>query len=388
VALFGLGVLLDAPYLKRHWLDFGLRVLFAAALPLILRFGLRRGAGHFWAYYAQQGMFWFPLLFCAYARTRRDERLLRALKVVLLVCLVVTTLTTIGWLIQGMLRGGRVYAYARSLGSGEPGFEAYFKELMLRNIGGYDFVYATTLSLPLSCYAAIQSRGWKRAGFILLCAGQLAMVALSQYNYATLFSAAIVGLELVAACLRLLFKKITGRPLSMALSLGLAAIPFVLLYLLRVPLVTWVASVAKDIGFSNTAYSFQQLLSALTGGAVDSASRLEYYRLPIQGFLRSPWLGSLAGHPPLLSQHSEILDLLSAVGLVGAAAVAFMIAWVGRGSLGGVKSHDAAPHLALQGMALLACALLGTVTFSRDIPLVLCAGALLALEGRGKVVRQ
>jgi len=379
VALFGVGVLLDTAYLKRQWLDFLLRVLFAAVLPLILWFYLQRGGGLFWGYYGQQGMFWFPVLFCAYARTRGDKRLWRFVKITVLACVAITTLTTIGWLIQGILRGGRVYAYSRSLGSGEPGRDAYLKELMLRNIGGYDFVYATTLALPITCYAVFASRGWRRALFITLCAAQLVMVVLSQYTYALIFAVSIIMVEWLAAFIRFIARKLQ-RPLRVGPSLLWALFPLVLAFLLRLPLIAGLASFSESAGFQSIAHSLRLLLGALTGNITVDPSRLDFYRLPLEAWSRSPWIGLVAGGTSMLSQHSDILDLLAGVGLVGSIAVIGMIYGMGRGMLSGMKRHPAVPHFMLQGAILLGCALLGTVTYSRDIALLLCVGLLLGLE--------
>lgn len=381
VALFGLGLLLDAPYLKAHWPRLLLQVLLAAALPLALRFFLRRGTDQFWGYYAQQGMFWFPLLFCAYARHRGDPRLWRWVRGALVFALVLTTLTTLGWLIQGMLRGDRVYAYARSLGSGEPGREAYLKELMLRNIGGYDFIYASALSLPLTCYAMGKSRGWKRAGFAAFCALQYGMIALSQYTYATIFATALLGMEALALLLRLAAARLFKRPLSVMASL-LWTLPLLAgIFLARVPLVSWAASLCHQLGLENFSISLSQLLSAMTAGLADSGSRLEYYRLPLEGIAASPLLGALPGSGAPLSKHSDLLDLLSALGLLGAALFLTLVWLLSRGSLKGLAQSAAKPHLLLQGAALLAFCLLATVFYSREIPLVLCLGAAFAIPG-------
>lgn len=382
IALFGLGILLDSAYLRLNWFDFLLRVLCAAALPLILWFFLRRGGNNFWGYYVQQGMFWFPVLFCAYARNRGDERLWRFLEGTLLACFLITTLTTIGWLVEGILREGQVYAYSRSLGSGEPGREVYLKELMLRNIGGYDFVYASTLVIPMTCYAIKKHDGLKRLGFLALCVAQVIMIALSQYTYALIFAVALIALELVAGFVRRFSRKALHRPLGVMASFLWALLALFVVFLARVPLVSWGASLCENLGFSNLAYSLSQLLNVLTGSALDSASRIEYYRLPLEGIAQSPWLGSLLGGTRLLSQHSDLLDLLSGVGVVGAVATLSMICRMGRGLLRGISKSDARPQLLLQYVALLLCALLGTVIYSRDIPLILCAGAMLVLEPR------
>ena len=377
VCLFGAGVLLDRPYLKARWIGFSLRCLCAAALPLVMRFFLRRGAESFAGYYAQQVMFWFPLLWCGYARARDDGRVWRFLKAALLGAMVVTTLTTIGWLVQGILRGGRVYAYSRSLGWGGPGQEAYLKELMGRNIGGYDFIYASMLSLPLVCYAVLITRGWKRAGWAGFCGAQLVMIALSQYTYGLIFAVTLVALELLAACLRWLVRKIRKQSLGVAHSLLWVLPLFGVVYFLRIPLAQGASFLCRQIGFESFAYSLDQLVNVLTGNMAGAASRMDYYRLPLDGLAASPLIGALPGMNAPLSQHSDLLDLLSATGVLGTAAFLSLIVFMARGCLRGLGSSTAKPHLYLQYAALLAFALLGTVTYSRDIPLVLCTGALL-----------
>lgn len=259
VGVFGLGVLLDAAYLKKRWAWLLLRACCAAAMPLVLWFFLSRGGGNFAGFYVQQAMFWFPLVFCAYARERGDGRMWRWLKPLLLAVMVATTLTTVGWLVEGMLRGGRVYAYSRSLGSGEPGREAYLKELMLRNIGGYDFVYATVLSLPLTCIGVQRARGWRRAGYAAFLGAQVVMIVLSQYTYAMVFAAAILAVELTALAVRAVSR---GR-VKMGASLLWGLVPVVAVYLLRFPLVTLAADICEGLGLSNLCVQ----LSAAPAGA-------------------------------------------------------------------------------------------------------------------------
>ena len=380
VGLFALGVLLDGSYLRQEWGDFLLRVFSAAALPLVFWFFLRRGAGHFLGYYLQQGMFWFPLLYCAYARKRQDSRLWRFLFGTVLVCLAITTMTTIGWLVQGILRGGKVYAYSRSLGSAEPGREAYLKELMLRNIGGYDFVYATVLSLPITWYAMLCQSGRKKLALALFLCLQVVMVMLSQYTYGLVFTAVLMFVEGLGLFARNLSQRLGKRQLSVGVSFLWGALPLALCWIFRTQLVAGLAALCGRIGFTNVAYSLEQLLNILTGNGVDAASRLDYYRLPLQGIRQSPFVGSLLGNPFQLSQHSDVLDLLSGVGVIGAALVGLMVVIIGRGLCQGLTKSEAFPHFVLQWMAFAACAILGTVTYSRDISLVLCVSVLLALE--------
>lgn len=375
VLIFAVGVALDGQYLVKNWLYMGLRALCMAAMPLVWYHFMQRGGTGFAGFYVQNAMFWFPLVFVGYARDRGDARLWRHVKPVLLAAMVITTLTSIGWLIQGMLRGGRVYAYSRSLGSAEPGREAYLKELMLRNIGGYDFVYATVVSLPLTCIGIQASHGWRRGLFAALLSAQAVMVVLSQYTYAMVFAAVILAVELAAAIARKLWHVKPG------VSLLCGLIPLVVVFLLRVPLVTWVAALCDQVGFSNFSFSLKQLLVAMEGGITDEASRLQYYLLPLEGIRRSPFIGSLLGGEKLLSQHSDILDLLSGMGIVGTALVGGMLWLMGRGALRRLNACPYKAQLLMMALALAVTALLGTVVYSRDIMVVVAMGTLLVLEG-------
>ena len=377
VALFGLGVVLDWTYFKKHFGDLCLRAACAAGLPLILRVFAGRGGANFAGYYVSQVMFWFPLVFAGYARQKGDRRLWQGLRWILLGAVTITVLTTIGWLIQGMLRGGRIYAYSRSLGYAGEGREAYLKELMLRNIGGYDFVYAMVAAMPLACILIERSSGWKRAAFGALLAAQTVMIVLSQYTYAMLYAAAILAVEGIALVIRSLSKGRVGKGASLLWALA----PFVLAFLFRKPLVGLAADVSRSVGMTNMAHSFDELLLALQGQATGADSRLTYYLTAAEGFLHSPLLGSLTGGERLLSLHSDLLDLLSGTGVIGTGLCFGMILCMGRGLLRGVKEHPQRAQLAVMLCAVLVTALLGTVVYSRDIMAVAAIGTLLVLEG-------
>ena len=371
VALFGVGVLLDGSWLKAHGWRTLLRAACAALMPVILRVFLARGGENGAGFYVQQAMFWFPVVFAGYARERDDSHLWRWVRPLMLAVVTVTTLTTIGWLIQGMLRGGRVYAYSRSLGYGAGGEaqEAYLKELMLRNIGGYDFVYATVAALPLTCLGIQRSGGWRRAAFCALLAAQAVMVA--------------AGI-LVVEGLALVVRSASRGRVGLGASLLWGGLPLLAAFLLRVPLTALAANVCEGLGLSNFAFSFRQLLLALEGGVTSADSRLGYYLTALEGFARSPITGSMFGGEKLLSQHSDILDALSGTGVLGTALMGGMVWLMGRGALRGLKKSPARAHLILTGIAVGVTALLGTVVYSRDIAAVAMMGALLILEGETK----
>ncbi|MBP3645749.1 MAG: hypothetical protein J6K55_04930 [Clostridia bacterium] len=377
VALFAVGAVLDWTYFKANFIDLFLRAACAVLLPLGLRVFMNRGGTNFAGFYVQQVMFWFPLIFAGYARRRGDRRLWKPLRWILLLTVAVTVCTTIGWLIQGMLRGGRIYAYSRSLGYAGEGREAYLKELMLRNIGGYDFVYAMVAALPLTCILIQQHKGARRGAFILLAALETVMILLSQYTYAMLYAAAILAVEVLALILRRVSKGKIGLGASLLWSLT----PFILMFLLRQPLAALAADVCRSLGMSNVAFSMEQLLLALQGQATSADSRLSYYLIAVEGFLRSPVFGSMFSSEKLLSLHSDVLDLLSGTGVLGALTAAGMIYLMGRGSLSGARHHPQRAQLIVCACAVVVTALLGTVVYSRDIMAVTMIGTMLILEG-------
>ena len=132
---------------------------------------------------------------------------------------------------------------------------------MLRNIGGYDFVYATVAALPLTCLGIQRSGGWRRAAFCALLAAQAVMVALSQYTYAMLFAAGILVVEGLALVVRSASR---GR-VGLGASLLWGALPLAAAFLLRMPLTALAANMCEGLGLSNFAFSFRQLLLALEG---------------------------------------------------------------------------------------------------------------------------
>ena len=369
--VFAAGVLLDGETFREHWRVFVPRVFCAAALPLLLLFFLNRGGDEPLGYYAQQVMFWFPLLWCGHAARNGEKTMVRFVFAAMLFAFVVTTLTTIGWLVQGMLREeGKVFAYARSLGFGEAGRQDYLNELMGRNIGGYGFVYASVFALPFTFWLTGSVKGWKRGAFAALHCLQLLLIVLSQYTYAILFAGMITAVELLGLLLRKLCKRLTT-----GVSLLCAAVVAAAVLLLRVPLVMGLKALANALHFENIAYSLGQLLAVLTGGGVAEDSRLMAYATSWNSFLASPAVGGLFSGQARLGMHSEVLDSLAGMGVIGTAAYAAGVWLIGRGMGKGLKSSPALPHLILQWTALAAFMAVGTVFYAREIPLAisLCA---------------
>lgn len=191
-----------------------------------------------------------------------------------------------------------------------------------------------------------------------------------------LYAAAILAVEVLA----LLWRRIFKGKLSMGRSLLLGALPLLLVLLLIQPLAQLASAVCMQLGLENFAFSFEQLGLALQGSATDANSRLSHYLVAADGIRQSPLFGDLLGGAQQISYHSDVLDLLSGAGVIGAAIAAGMIWLMGRGSLRGLKSNPHKAQLRLMFAAVFVTGLLGTVVYSRDIPTVVLLGALCVLE--------
>ena len=182
------------------------------------------------------------------------------------------------------------------------------------------------------------------------------------------FTAALLAVELLALLLRKIAKLKTGPSLLWAM------VPFVLVFLFRVPLVNAAAAFCDARGLTSVSHSLHQLLTVLEGGALEGENRLVHYQTAWSGFCASPLLGSLLGGAKRLSQHSEALDLLSGLGMLGTAVFLAMQALMLRGGLRGLRQSPCRAQVWTADCVFLAVAVLGTVFYSRDIFLVLAGG--------------
>ena len=371
--IFGIGVLLDLDFLKKHWKWFLFSVGLVAIIPLLLNRFVGRGGTNLLGYYVQQGMFFLPFLYLGYAYLKKDRYYSSYISEIFIFAIVITTLTTIGWLVQGMTRGDRVYAYSRSLGYAGEGREAYLKELMQRNIGGYGFIYGTVLLLPISFLAVIKKRGFKRTCALIFLVMQLVMIVLSQYTYAIVYACAITEIMIVAILIRSLSK----QRIKMGYALIIGVIPLILIGLFCAPILNMLVKLSNAAGFSNVSHSLEQLLFLLSGTVVSEGSRLNYYLVAIQGIKASPLLGSLLNAPPKLSMHSDILDLLSGVGLIGGVMLQMGIYGLSKPAVSLQSVREARCYYIMQIFVVFVIASLGTIVYSNEIGLILAISPLL-----------
>ena len=376
VVLFGIGALLDTETLKKQWFSLFLRAAAAAVMPLVLMRFLGRGGTEPAGFYVQNAMLWFPLVFAGHVRTVGDPALWKNLHRVMWGAIVITLLTTIGWLFEGFTYGDIVYAYSRMLGNASEQPELQ-KLYMQRNIGGYGFIYAMVVSLPLVCVSIRRHTGKKRLALLALLGLQLLVIVLSQYTTALLFTAVIMFLQLTACVLHHLSRKKLsfGQSLLCALGMVLGA----MLFLEQLLVLT--VRITHSLEMHSVYLNLQQLIITLQGGAAESTNRLAYYQTAIEGIMRSPWMGSMLGGEKLLSMHSDLLDLLSGMGIICACVVPALIWLMGRGSLRGLLKHHDRVQVVLSLIVYVAVAAMGTVVYSCDIMAVCMVSTLFVLEG-------
>ena len=374
VALFGLGVVTDVETFQKQWLMLVARAAAAIALSLLLIICMDRGGEQKTAFLVRSVMLWFPLIFVGHVRAIGDRRLWQGLKATLQSVMAITVFTTFCWSIEGMLNG-QDPTYCRVLGSAAPEYAHMLNTLMLRNIGGYDFIYALVISIPLVVISFFRSKGWRKWATAAFFAMQLAVIVLSQYTSALLCT----GMILLVECVAILIHLISGKRVNFKTAV-LCCCALLVPILFAKPLLSIGCTIAERLQFDSVLYNLQQLQVLLQGGEVDSFSRLTYYPIAIRGFLASPFTGSRLGGEAMLSFHSDILDLLSSAGLLGALCAAGLIWLAGRGTMRGIRKHAGSGNLCLMVAVCLLISLLGTVVYSREITAVIALAALFVLE--------
>lgn len=374
VALFGLGVITDVETLKKQWLALFARAAAVIALSLILIVCMDRGGDQKTAFLVRSVMLWFPLIFVGHVRAIGDRKLWQGLKITLQAVMTVTLLTTLGWSIEGIIHG-QDPTYCRVLGSAAPEYAHMLNTLMMRNIGGYDLIYALVISIPVTVVSFFRSKGWRKWASAAFLITQIAVIVLSQYTSALLCMCVVLLVE----GLSILVHLVSGKRVTFKTAVLCCCILLIPLLFAK-QLLSLACSLAGRLELEAISYNLQQLLIALEGGEIDSFSRLVYYPAAINGFLSSPFTGSLFGGEAALCFHSDILDLLSSTGLLGAVCAIGLMWLAGRGTLRRLGEHTGSGHLCLMIAACLLISLLGTVVYSREITAVIALAALFVLE--------
>ena len=311
--LFALGVILDAQFIKKNGIKFALAVIFVAIMPVLFYKFMGKGGTNFIGYYVQQGLFFVPFLYAYYSYCKKNTFFTTQIKLVFLIALTITLLTSIYWLVEGMLRDGPIYAYARSLGYAGEGREAYLKELMLRNIGGYGMVYMNVMLLPITFYSLQVNKGKIKLAAIILFVLQIVYIFLAQYTYAMVYTLLMLVMWFFAK----IIYKCSRKKLSYGYCQIISLVILISLVFVKDILLSFAIYVSDMLTMSNISFSLNSLNEALKGTLITENTRLIAYQTSIQGITQSPWLGSLINSNFQLGLHSDVLDAISAFGIIG-----------------------------------------------------------------------
>ncbi len=260
----------------------------------------RSGGTDFITYVINAYMFWLPLLYVpAVNQLSSDTK--RKIYLFTVFLFMVTVLTTI--------IGSIVHAdSSRIMASGVAGESgAQVLQYSKLNIGGYGFIYGLVIFMPFLFYGARRlNHKWF---YIVSIIASIITVVLTQYSIAL-----VAVIALIAAVIVFTRK-------NTVLSVGIAAAVILLFLLLKdfiVDLLSLITSVFYENGFnflSDRLGLLVELLSTnvLTGHAL---VRQSLYQMSLDAFLVNPLTGNLIDYHTL-GGHSELLDILGAIGLFG-----------------------------------------------------------------------
>lgn len=421
VLLSMLGVFLDKDISHKEFL--GYMVRYAAAglvMTFLWQIGRKYTNGPFSRYYASAFLLWYPLPFSAYIIKKRDITFRNVARVVMLVCITVTCITT-------LLQIGR-YPQAPRLLAGHATPEESLKFSLL-NIAGYGFIYMSALLIPMLFGFAVKSRPTHKIAYMILTVLIIFTAIFAQY---------LMSIYMIILCILVLATYFIIKYLSRNIRLFdsdikriLVAIPVAILlfianfssinsgmyrmfdYLGLGTLTQRIDSV-DEIGnrletivtFDNNAMRSAHGLSKtnsypfiyasislqtqarpvqdddLNDNYIEAEQKGNEFSGPLGARVRvymrlletagNNWLtGNLLSKNVTLSGHSEILDLLLGGGLIGSIIVIGLLYIMFRDLYASSIALRLRPFSLLMLLMALGLGMLNTLTHSREIWLVL-----------------
>ena len=211
---------------------------------------------------------------------------------------------------------------SRQLASGTA---IYDTEIYTRiNIGGYDFIYALVLYLPVISWLIINSKGKLKITNSILLILYLYCIYKSSYTIALILTAIVLFIVLINHKTRNSRKLYNTRKSKHKKYLILGCI--LLLFLVGSgsiqSILYWLSSIDPDAYTSDRLLQLAQLYESGSLNDVSTETnteRLEFYFIMINGFKSSPLLGNnlIDFQQGTVTGHSTILDLASGLGIVG-----------------------------------------------------------------------
>lgn len=338
---------------------------------LLMYLGKWRSSGtDFISYVINAYMFWLPLMYVP-AVSQLGSETKRKIYLFAVFLFMVTVLTTIA--------GSIVHAdSSRIMASGVAGESgAQVLQYSKLNIGGYGFVYGLVVFMPFLFYGARRlNHKWIYITFIIL---SVITVVLTQYSIAL-----VAVVALVAAVIVFTRKNI-------ALSVSIVSVAILVFFLLKdsiVNLLSLMTSVFYENGLNFLSDRLGLLVELLSTNVITGHAlvRQSLYQMSLDAFLVNPLAGNLLEYHTL-GGHSELLDILGAIGIFG--FVFFLIAMSNH--VKGIRLHkgtNAYKHCIFSFLIFVFVAMFNTVLTSSPIAVALfLIPAILPEEGSKGLIK-
>lgn len=304
------------------------------------------------AYLYSNVLFWVPFLFIFNKNLTEDKAFRQRMMRFVSVLFLLTAVTTV----FGLLRDPMASRY---LATGKT--ELYdLRSYSLQNIGGYGFVYALVLCIPIAICA---HRTGKLKGYQLVLVLALFYACIFKSQYSTAIALSLAGL----------FAFFLGKGHNVMRTLFIFVSGAIVLYgiwqLLPV-IIDWLTSLGKSAGF--IAYRLRDTLGVIGSGGIDGLDRVQRANMSVSIFFEHPLAGNLLAIPQQeLGGHSSILDTLACMGLLSVPfATFFLISYFCR-FISKQVDRLAKPYVLACFVLFLALATVNTVFSSFTIATVL-----------------
>lgn len=287
---------------KRTFTSVCYSMLLAIGFVVLQYWGIYRNE-EFFMWLVDGIIVWLPCIIALYIKENNNEKFVKNYLQTYIIVTTITSITTIIGLIM--------YPTAsRELASGTEIYDT--TKYTIRNIGGYQHIYALVVLLPILMWLIKRTeKAWRIVNVVTLLIN-LYCIYRSQYTIAIIITAIIVVLTILKR-----FKKImivTMILLGAILSFNSSGI--------MERLSSGFKYVSEHIGMEYVGDRLLQVSQLLDGAVIHtdtSAERIDHYKHCLEKFSESPIVGhNMWGFSEEnISGHSMILDTMSGMGMLG-----------------------------------------------------------------------
>lgn len=309
VTMLPVGVILFF-LLRGRMLQTTLRFLLIALIIATFNFVFFTLRNDFLSYVSRQIVTWTPCLIALLCVNDLSTKSQKLILQVALVAMMITSYTTI--------IGLKLYPMASRALAGAAD-EATRSQYMQINLGGFDFIYALVLSIPIIFWMIDHTRGWLKI---------LNIVGLLLFLYCIYMSAYTTALILTIIELLLIAVDKNPKAKPFIITAGIVFVIFAGTGILS-SFVMWVSSMVESAYVADRLQQVALLLQGVSAENIDTDTtndRLLLTQQAINGFFNSPlWGNNITGYTKsAMSGHSYLLDLLSASGILGFSLYVFL----------------------------------------------------------------